>query len=152
MAITAKARSLTALTATVALNPAEALEIVKQAAEQVKEPGFGRADGKFIKTEVRVRIQEEHPDWLALMIGSERTTKPATTFSAVAEAADGGTSLRVGGLEKYRIFQTKFLGLIPSGPASITHFHLYRRFLKEVASRLEAGDPAAVVSVGVPEA
>lgn len=151
MAITAKARSLTALNATTALKPADTLAIVKQAAEQVKDTGFGRADGKFVKSEVRPRVMEEHADWLRLMIGSGLAESPWTIFSAVAEPTAEGTKLRVGGLEKYRIFQTKWLGLIPSGPATIFHFGLYKRYLKEIAAQLEAVDPAAVTSIGVPE-
>lgn len=151
MAITAKSRALTALRATTSLKPAEALAIVKQAAEAITETGMGRRDGRFIKGEVRVRVQREQEDRLELMIGSEHTTAPNTSFSAKTEPTDNGVALRVGGLETYRIFQTKLLGLIPTGPAMIYHYGLYKRFLDEAARRLEAADPAAVVTVGAPE-
>lgn len=144
MAITASSRARTALHASTVLNPAEALEIVKQAAEQVKEHGV------ISKAEVRVRVRAEQPGHLALMIGAKAGKKSMVTFTAEAESVEGGTAVRVGGLETYKTFQTKALGLIPSGPASILGFGLYKKFLREVASRLKSQDPTATVSVGVP--
>jgi len=150
MAITAKSRALTALQATTALKPADTLAIVKQAAEAITETGIGRKDGKLSKTEVRVRVRGEQDGRLELMIGSEHTTSPGITFSAEAVPADDDVALRVGGLETYRTFQTKTFGLIPTGPATILHFGLYKRFLKEAARRLEAADPSATTALGVP--
>jgi hypothetical protein len=151
MAVTAKARSMMTIRATTTLSPSDALEAVKQAAEKVVETGYGRANGKFVKSKVRVRVKDDHGDWLALYIGSEITKDPWTTFSAVAEPSEFGTALRVGGLEKYRTFQTKWFGLIPTGPATIYHFGLYKKFLREVGAQLAAQDSAAAVSIGSPE-
>jgi hypothetical protein len=152
MAVTTAARVQTALHATTDLSVDDAVAIVKKVAEEVMETGRGRKEGKWVKSEVRPRVTEDHGTWVRMEIGSGWETSSAwTVFTAVAEPVDGRTALRIGGLEKYRIFQSKFLGLIPSGPATIFHFGLYKRYLQAVSTQLRASDPGAVVTIGVPQ-
>ncbi len=155
-AITAGARARTALTADTALGAAEVLEIVKEVAEEVGTTGRGWHDGQFVKSEVRPRVIEEGAGRMRLGIGTGwegwENAKATAVFSTVTgTAADGRTTLRVGGLERYRIMQSKFLGLIPSGPAMIFHYGSYKRYLGEVKAELEARDATATVLIGVPE-
>lgn len=152
MAMTTASRVATALHGTTDLSVEHALSIVKDVAEQTSGTGYGRKAGKWVKSEVRPRVTEDHGHWLKLEIGSgwEGST-PWTTFTATAEAHDGRTALRVGGLEKYRTYQTKWLGLIPTGPAMIFHYSLYKRYLQAVSAQLAATDPLASISIGVPQ-
>lgn len=152
MALTTAARVQTALNGTTSLSVTGALAIVKAVAEEVKETGHGRKDGKWVKSEVRPRITEDHGHWLRIDIGSGwENARTWTEFTAIAEPRDGRTALRVGGLEKYRILQSKFLGLIPTSPATIFHFGLYKRYLQAISAQLAASDPEAVITVGVPQ-
>lgn len=152
-AITAAARSQTALNASTSLSPDEVLAIVKQAGEDVKGSGFGRRNGKFVKSEVRPRVIEDHVSWLRIDIGSGwESATPWTVFTAVADKhQDGLTTLKVGGLEKYKTLQSKIFGLIPSRPASIINFGLYKRYLGAIEARLRQADPQATITIGTPQ-
>lgn len=151
MAVTAKARAQTALHATTALTPSDALAVVKQAASSVKGGGASLMTSGVVNAGAQVHVEQEHPDWLALSINSGKRLVELCTFSAVTEATDGTTTLWVGGLDTYKTSQSRLLGFIPIGPASITGFSLYKRFLDEISARLQAQDPTAGVTVGIPE-
>jgi hypothetical protein len=150
-AITARTRARTTLTATTALNPADVLAAVKQATDDAKGGGGSLLTSGIVNAAAQVHVEKELPDGLAMSITSGKRLVELCTFSAFAEAKDGTTSLRVGGLETYKTSQTRVLGVIPAGPAAIPGFSLYKRFLGEVEARLKANDPQATVSIAVPE-
>jgi hypothetical protein len=152
MAVTAKTRSRTALRATTTLKPAEALAVVKQAATQAKGGGMSLMTSGVVNAGAQVHIEQESPDRLALSITSGKRLVELCTFSAVAHAGGRKTTLTVGGLATYKTSQSRMLGIIPMGPASIPGFSLYKRFLDAVEAQLLAADPEATVSVAVPTA
>jgi len=152
MAVTAKSRARTALHSTTVLKPEDTLAAVKQAISQVKGGGTSLLTSGVVNAGARVHIERESPAGLEMSITSGKRLVELCTFSAVTEAADGKTVLRVGGLETFKTSQSRLLGFIPMGPASITGFSLYKRFLDEIATRLRTEDPQAVVSIDVPKA
>jgi hypothetical protein len=152
MAVTAKARARTTLLGGTHLKPAEALAIVKQAASSVKGGGASLMTSGIVNAGAQVHIEQEQPDRLALSITSGKRIVELCTFSAVTNQDDGWTSLTIGGLETYKTSQSRFLGFIPMGPASIPGFSLYKRFLGEVSAQLQAADPQASIAIQDPAA
>jgi hypothetical protein len=156
MASRAPGRVNTALTATTSLPQEMTLGIVRSATGQVKGGGkslvtVGLVGGVQALANVgaTVHVEEEGPNSLGLSINSGKRVVELCTFKAVAEAADGKTTLRVGGLATFKATQSTLLGFIPFGPKVIHGFDAYQRFLAAVETLLRAQDPSATVTIGI---
>jgi hypothetical protein len=152
VAVTAKARARTALLASTHLKPDEVLDVVKSATGQVKGGGASLMTSGVTNAGAQVHTEQEHADRLALSITSGKRLLELCTFAAIASQNSEQTSLTVGGLETYKTSQSRFLGIIPIGPASIPGFSLYKRFLSEIETQLQAADPLASISIQDPTA
>lgn len=152
MAVTAKARSQTALHATTSLEPEAVLALVKQATGAVKGGGASLLTSGVQNLGAETHVEQESPTGLRLSITSGKRLMELCTFSAAVQAEDGQTRLRIGGLETYKTSQPRLFYVIPSGPKSIAGFSPYKRLLEQVATQLRATDSTATVSVGVPAA
>jgi hypothetical protein len=150
MAVTAKARSQTALHATTSLEPQAVLALVKQATGAVKGGGASLLTSGVQNLSAEAHVEQEAPDGLRLSITSGKRLVELCTFSATVQTDNGQTALRIGGLETYKTSQPRVIGFIPAGPKSIAGFSPYKRLLEHVAAELQANDSAATVAVGVP--
>lgn len=152
MAVTAKARARTALLADTNLTSAETLNIVKAAVGQVKGGGTSLMTSGVVNAGAKIQVEHEQPDQLVLSITSGKRLVELCTFSALTIQNESRTSLTVGGLATYKTSQSRLFGLIPMGPASIPGFSLYKRFLVELQTQLQAADPEASISIQDPTA
>jgi hypothetical protein len=152
MTITSKTRSKVALYATTSLDPAASLALVKQAAEQVKGGGKSLLTSGVANVGATIHVEGEDAESLALSITSGKRLVELCTFSAQATPSNGTTSLRVGGLDRYKTVQSRLFHLIPTGPKRILGYDPYRRFLDTVRAALAVADPSATVAVGTPSA
>lgn len=151
MSITAKSRSQLALLATTRLPPGDVLGFVRAAAGEVRGGGTSLLTTGLQNLGAQVHIERESDDALALSITSGKRLVELCTFSArVTTDQNGTTTLRVGGLERYRTTQATMF-FIPVGPKMIAGYDPYQRFLSHVAEALSARDPEAVVSVRGPD-
>jgi hypothetical protein len=149
-AISTKARAQTALQAKTSLDSQAVLELVKRAASTVKGGGASLLTSGAMNLGAEAHVEREVPNGLKLSITSGKRLVELCTFSASVSSEDGGTSLRIGGLETYKTSQQRVAGFIPVGPASIAGFSPYKRLLDQVASELRTSDSTAQVSVGGP--
>jgi hypothetical protein len=149
--MSAKTRARLALQLTTSLDPDAALAAVKTAAAKVKGGGTSLLTSGLQNIGAQVNIEREKPGRLTLSITSGKRLVELCTFSAVATAKDGATSLRVGGLETYRTNQPRLLYLIPVGPKSIAGMAPYKRFLEEVTAALARADPTSTGSISSPD-
>jgi len=145
MAVTAKARAEVALIAETTLPLADVRGLVKAATARVEERGISI---KGERGSVRVEVVTEDVENLGLAVITGENPNPFATFRASTHSTEGKTHLRLGGLESYKTFQTKIFGLIPSGPAMVFGYGVYKRFLTAVAAALEAEDPAVEITIG----
>jgi hypothetical protein len=150
MAVTAKARARTALLAGTNLSLGDALDVVKAATNLAKGGGTSLMTSGVVNVGAQIHIEEEHPDRLELSITSGKRVVELCTFAAIAVQEEGWTSLTVGGLQSYKTSQSRLFGFIPMGPASITGFSLYKRFLNAVSTQLQTADPEASISIQDP--
>jgi len=126
------------------------LSIVKGAIGQVKGGGASLMTSGIANAGARAHVEEEHADRLALSINSGKRLLELCTFAAITAQNAGQTSLTVGGLETFKTSQSRLLGIIPIGPASIPGFSLYKRLLSEIQTQLQAADPLASTSIQDP--
>lgn len=150
MAVTAKARSQTALQATTSLEPRAVLALVKRGTGAAKGGGASLLTSGIQNLGAEAHVEQEGADALRLSITSGKRLLELCTFSATVTAENGQTALRIGGLETYKTSQPRLLYFIPTGPKSIAGFSPYKRFLMHVAADLRANDSAANISIGVP--
>lgn len=150
MAVTAKARSQTALQASTSLEPEAVLALVKQAAGAVRGGGASLLTSGVQNLGAETHVEQESPTGLRLSITSGKRLMELCTFSAVVQAKDGRTTLRIGGLETYKTSQPRLFYLIPTGPKSIAGFSPYKRLLEQVATQLRATDTSAAITIGAP--
>jgi hypothetical protein len=159
MQVTAKSRAARALVATTALEPTATLTLIKAVADDV---AFRNTDWMAWLTRLwaminpwdvsgnscgdRVNVEEESSHDLGLSITSRNRRLEFCTFSALARDEGGQTSVRVGGLESYKMTRST-LNFIPIGPKSIDGYGLYKRFLDEVAAALMGADAHAEIAV-----
>jgi hypothetical protein len=151
MAITAKSRARTALSATTALSPDEALAAVKAATGEAKGGGASLLTSGLTNAGARVHVEREKSGRLSLSITSGKRLVELCTFSATARQSRGKTKLTVGGLDTYKTKQGTLFYLIPLGPKAIHGFSLYKRFLDQVATQLKARDTSASIAIAAPE-
>jgi hypothetical protein len=152
MAVTAKARARTALLASINLSQSDTLDVVKAATNLVKGGGTSLMTSGVVNVGAQIHVEEEHQDRLGLSITSGKRVVELCTFAAIAVQEDSWTSLTVGGLQTYKTSQSRLLGIIPVGPASIPGFSLYKRYLTELQAQLQAADPQASISIQDPTA
>jgi hypothetical protein len=145
--MSATTRSSLSLTATTSLSPAEALDAVKVATTHVKGGGASLLTTGLQNAGAQVNVERHSDSTMALSISSGRRLIELCTFSATTSAQDGGTTIRVGGLDTYRTTQSTVLGFIPVGPKMIAGMAPYKRFLDEVGEALRRADPAVRVSI-----
>jgi hypothetical protein len=150
MGITAKARAKTALTATTTLEPDTALAVVRTAADNVRGGGKSLLTSGVVNLGAMINVEQEQANRLGMSVTSGKRLIELCTFSAAVSSTEGKTQLHVGGLDRYKTRQSKFLYLIPAGPKSIMGYDPYRRFLDAVATGLIAQDSAADVSIAQP--
>ncbi len=150
MAITAKSRAQVALRATTRLDAATALGLVKQATGSVKGGGKSLLTSGIANLGAGIHVEAEKPDHLALSITSGKRVVELCTFSASVSTLDGQTTIRVGGLERYKTSQPRVAGFIPSGPKSILGYDPYRRYLDAVKQEVLSKDPSAEVTIAEP--
>jgi hypothetical protein len=131
------------------LDPAAVLAVVKRATDDIKGGGKSLLTTGVVNAGARVHIEGETPNKLALSINSGKRLVELCTFSAQASTEGGKTRLRVGGLERYKTNQSRFM-LIPVGPRMILGYDPYRRFLGAVAAGLREQDTSAEVSIAAP--
>ncbi|MBS1883588.1 MAG: hypothetical protein JSS97_11610 [Actinobacteria bacterium] len=147
MPVTAKSRARTGLRAATTLTPADVLALIKGATGGVKGGGASLMTSGVMNAGARVHVEREFPDRLALSINSGKRLVELCTFTALVETAKGTSYLTIGGLETYKTKQSRLLGFIPMGPASVAGFSLYKRFLDEVTAQLFVADPAVNTSI-----
>jgi hypothetical protein len=147
MAVTAKSRATRALRATTSITPGEALGAIRSAAAAVKGGGASMLTSGIANVGAQVHIEREQPNKLWLSIQSGKRLVELSTFTAEAQNADGRTTVRVGGLDSYKTVQSKFLGVVPTGPKAIHGIDLYKRYLTAVQNELLRLDPSAQVTI-----
>jgi hypothetical protein len=145
--MSAKARAGLSLTATTALSPEAALDVVKQSAAKVKGGGKSLLTSGLMNLGAEVHVEEERPGRLGLSITSGKRIVELCTFSARAGADGERNKLVVGGLERYKTSQSRMFYVIPAGPKRIAGYDPYRRFLEQIAADLRAADAAINVSI-----
>jgi len=147
----AKTRAQLALNATTRMRPDAVLDLVRAAAGEVRGGGASLLTTGLQNLGAQVHIERESPGALGLSITSGRRLVELCTFSAqAADAGEGVTTVRVGGLETYRTTQTKMYGFIPVGPKMIAGYDPYKRFLEHIANALAKADPQAQVALQTP--
>lgn len=152
MALGARSKSFTALQAKTTLSEEDALEAVRRATALEGERGVGKVDGKMKKGRVRVLIAQEDERMMSLKVAMDQSQPGNLAFDAMAQPLpEGGTRLKVGGLTRAQVMQSKLLGFIPTGPGTIIHFGFYKQFLEQVEAEVLAEDPEAEVTIGIYE-
>lgn len=145
-----KARSATALRASSGLSAQAATEAVRRASTLRGEGGLGKVGGKWQKGSLRVLIDSDQGTSMTLKVAMDQSQRGTLSFAASADPTESGSELRVGGLIHYQAIQSKLLGFIPIGPASIVHFGFYERFLERVREELLGEDSEAEIAIGIP--
>jgi hypothetical protein len=153
-AITAKSRAQLRLEAITTMPPASALAAVKEATGDVKGGGASLLTSGLQNLGAQVHVERESAERLDLSINSGKRIVELCTFSArlAVPRHDGKVVLHVGGLETYKTSQSKFMGLIPTGPKSVAGMAPYKHFLDAVSERIRQQDPGAEVTISVPTA
>jgi hypothetical protein len=144
-------KSATALRANTALPAEAAIGAVRRATELRGEGGLGKVGGKWQKGSLKVLIDSEEGTSMMLKVAMDQAQRGNLSFAASADGAETGSELRVGPLIHYQSMQSKLLGFIPIGPASIIHFGFYQSFLERVREELLGEDPGAEITIGIPE-
>ncbi|MGH7666863.1 MAG: hypothetical protein ACREN1_06080 [Candidatus Dormibacteria bacterium] len=147
MASSVKARASLALTATTALPPPEISDVVRHATDSTKGGGKSLLTTGVANVGAHVHIEREDLNQLALSITSGRRLVELCSFSAKMTVHGAASSLRVGGLERYKTTQPKLFYVVPAGPKSIFGYDLYRRFLEAVSDGLQERDSGANVAI-----
>ena len=152
MAITAKARSRTALVGSSALSAEEIADLLRSTSQKVKGGGASLLTTGIANLGATVNIVRDAGTSLTMSLTSGKQLVELCTFSAELSAGtDGRTNVRVGGLETYKTSQSKFLMLIPTGPKQIYGMAPYKKFLAALSVTIKAKDPSASLVVTQPE-
>lgn len=141
-----KKRASLALTAQTTLDPAKVHSMVKEAAGQVKGGGTSLLTTGWVNIGAQVNIEREATGSIDLSITSGKRLLELCTFPAKISRDGGLTQLRVGGLETYKHHQQSIF-FIPVTPKMIEGMAPYKQFLANLGALLQAGDPAAQVTI-----
>jgi hypothetical protein len=150
MGITVAQRASFMLEAESSLSTEALIQIVKDAAGEVKGGGKGLLSAGITALGATVSVGRETPNSVSLSINSTKKLSGDSlcTFTASVAALSGSSTQRltVGGLDKYNIKQDKLLYFIPVGPKLIPGMDPYKRFLEAIATKIKGADAKALVT------
>jgi hypothetical protein len=120
------------------LSARDLVSAVVKAAEEVKVPLLSKPQ--------RLKVTKNGSERAEFAITVVTQHSPLATFTVIGADRSNGGSVRVGGLERYRVDQDRALGFIPTGPKKIPAFALYAKFLDDVQQAISRQDARATIS------